>query len=99
MCAGCRIQKGAQPSTFLQLRRVRANVAGPELCCSTVVCDPVMLAGVHTARFRVLKVGAAASPIGEPVVTIGVAHSIEWDESAVVGIAQRTVSPELVCCC
>ena len=64
-----------------------------------MVCEPVMLAGVHTARFRVLKVGAAASPIGEPVVTIGAAHSIKWDEEAVVGIAQRTVSPELVVCC
>ena len=53
-----------------------------------------MVAGVHTARFRVLKVGAAASPFGEPVVTLGAAHSIRWDESAVVGTvtAQRTVS-------
>ena len=64
-----------------------------------MVCEPVMLAGVHTAQFRVLKVGAAASPIGEPVVTLGAAHSIKWDEEAVVGIAQRTVSPELVVCC
>ena len=70
-----------------------------------MVCEPVMVAGVHTARFRVLKVGAAASPIGEPVVTIGAAHSIKWDEEAVVGIAQRTVSPgwSLLllrdCCC
>ena len=37
--------------------------------------------------------------IGEPVVTLGAAHSIEWDESAVVGTAQRAVSPWLVVCC
>ena len=61
---------------------------------STVVCEPIMVAGVHTARFRVLKVGAAASPFGEPAVTLGAAHSIRWDESAVVGTvtSQRTVS-------